>query len=269
MLHVSLCLMFCLAACACAWLPPMRPARSRTLAPRMVLNDLAPAEFDELGSVDQSPVGVLLLSVGAPSTTDDVEEYLYNVFCDPEILTLPPAFSWALKRPVAWAIAKSRAEGARQAMMQTSPNTTQTIEAQASALTEALSERGVRSKVYIAMRYWHPFAEEAVAEMNADGIERLVILPLYPQFSISTSGSALRVLERMLYTEPGFPMKSSVVPAWYNRPGYLQVSPMPRLARRGCRARRAPRGGVGWLPPAPAPQGVACPPAAEYREKDR
>lgn len=58
--------------------------------------------------------------------------------------------------------------------------------------------------------------------MKAEGIEKLVILPLYPQFSISTSGSALRVLERMLYTEPGFPMKSSVVPSWFNRQGYLQ-----------------------------------------------
>ena len=200
-------------------------------APRMIdtlESDAAQpaAEFDELGAgaVDLSPLGVLLLSVGAPSSADDVEEYLYNVFCDPEILTLPPAFSWALKQPLAWGIAKSRAEGARQAMLQTSPNTTQTIEAQADALTEALAERGVRSKVFIAMRYWHPFAEEAVAQMKAEGIEKLVILPLYPQFSISTSGSALRVLERMLYTDPGFPMKSSVVPAWYNRPGYLQVT---------------------------------------------
>jgi ferrochelatase len=123
---------------------------------------------------------------------------------------------------LAWAIAKARAPAARAAMLQTSPNTTQTIEAMASELGEVLGERGVRSKVYIAMRYWHPFAEEAVEQMKAEGIEKLVILPLYPQFSISTSGSALRVLERMLYTEPGFPMKSSVVPSWFNRQGYLQ-----------------------------------------------
>ena len=57
------------------------------------------------------------------------------------------------------------------------------------------------------MRYWKPYAEDAVEAIKAEGIQKLVILPLYPQFSLSTSGSALRVLERMLYTDPGFPMK--------------------------------------------------------------
>jgi hypothetical protein len=78
---------------------------------------------------DASPVGVLLLSVGAPASADDVEEYLYNVFCDPEILTLPPALMWALKRPVAWVIAKMRAPAARAAMLDASPNTSQMIQA--------------------------------------------------------------------------------------------------------------------------------------------
>ena len=48
------------------------------------------------------------------------------------------------------------------------------------------------------MRYWHPFAEDAIEMIKAEGIQKLVILPLYPQFSLSTSGSALRVLERAL-----------------------------------------------------------------------
>ena len=67
-------------------------------------------DFDTLGErLDTSPIGVLLLSVGSPETKEDVEEYLYNVFCDPEILTLPPAFSWALKQPIAAFIAKTEA----------------------------------------------------------------------------------------------------------------------------------------------------------------
>jgi len=216
---------------AVAGRPP--PHARAAVAHRMVVDSLtgSPSEIGErwrreAAEIDSSlggggPVGVLLLSVGAPASADDVEEYLYNVFCDPEILTLPPALMWALKRPVAWVIAKTRAPAARAAMLKASPNTTQTIQAMATQLGGVLGEQGVRSKVYVAMRYWHPFAEEAVEQMKADGIEKLVILPLYPQFSISTSGSALRVLERMLYTQPGFPMKSSVVPSWFNRAGYL------------------------------------------------
>ena len=155
-----------------------------------------------------------------------LQEYLYNVFCDPEIRTLPPALSWAFKRPLAWVIAKDRAEEARQSMLAAGGRSPQlsTIQAQAAALKEELAERGVDCRPFIATRYWKPFAEDAVEAMKAEGIQKLVILPLYPQFSLSTSGSALRVLERMLYTDPDFPMKSSVVPAWYNRPGFLQAT---------------------------------------------
>ena len=186
-------------------------------------------EFDPLGSVekiDYGPVGVLLLSVGAPETPDDVEEYLYNVFSDPEIRTLPPALSWAFKRPLAWFISKSRAEEARNSLVAAGGRSPQlsTVRAQAEALQTELSDRGVDARTFVAMRYWHPYAEDAVESIKAEGIKKLVILPLYPQFSLSTSGSALRVLERMLYTDPGFPMKSSVVPAWYNRPGFVETT---------------------------------------------
>ena len=195
-----------------------------TRAPPPVAKLIAPTiEFDELAQTDHSPVGVLLLSVGAPETPEDVEQYLYNVFTDPEIRTLPPALSWAFKRPLAWAIARSRSDAAIQSMNNAGGRSPQlsTVQAQARALQNELDERGVNAKTFIAMRYWKPYAEDAVEAIKAEGIQKLVILPLYPQFSLSTSGSALRVLERMLYTDPGFPMKSSVVPAWYNRPGYL------------------------------------------------
>jgi hypothetical protein len=197
------------------------------------------SEFETLGEADHGPVGVLLLSVGAPETPDDVEEYLYNVFCDPEIRTLPPAISWAFKRPLAWLIARERAEEARESMRLAGGRSPQlaTIQAQAKALGTALADRGVDARPFIAMRYWKPFTEDAVEAMKAEGIQKLVILPLYPQFSLSTSGSALRVLERLLYTDPGFPMKTSVVPAWYNRPLHActcsprRPSPSPQVRR--------------------------------------
>ena len=236
-----------------AWLPvPLAPAPGATEAARGPVAPIAPSvrplsgplcsarrvsaspvakllaptiEFDTLAQADQSPVGVLLLSVGAPETPSDVEEYLYNVFTDPEIRTLPPFLSWAFKKPLAWAISRERAEAARESMMQAGGRSPQlsTVQAQAKALQLELAERGVDSRTFIAMRYWKPYAEDAVEAIKKEGIQKLVILPLYPQFSLSTSGSALRVLERMLYTDPGFPMKSSVVPAWYNRPGYLEA----------------------------------------------
>ena len=212
----------------------------RTCAAPLAKLRMPSAEFDALYEADTGCVAVLLLSVGAPGTPEDVEEYLYNVFCDPEIRTLPPALSWALKKPLARFIAKDRAEEAKVSMLRVgglcadgtdfcdperalSPQLA-TVEAQAKALQAELQDRGVGARTFFAMRYWPPLAEDAIESIKAEGIQKLVILPLYPQFSLSTSGSALRVLERMLYTDPGFPMKSSVVPAWYNRPGFLAAT---------------------------------------------
>ena len=64
----------------------------------------------------------------------------------------------------------------------------QTIQAQAKALQEELENRGVAARTFIAMRYWTPFAEDAIESIKAENIQKLVILPLYPQFSLSTSG---------------------------------------------------------------------------------
>ena len=235
-MHAATTLMY-LAATNAFLRVPLRPPQppfaaaathARVSAPAEMLAKLrSPTlEFDSLNDADHSPVGVLLLSVGAPETPEDVEEYLYNVFSDPEIRTLPPILSWAFKKPLAWLIAKDRAEEAKTSMRQAGGRSPQlsTIQAQAKAIEEELIDRGVSARTFIAMRYWHPYTEEAVESIKAEGIQKLVILPLYPQFSLSTSGSALRVLERLLYTDPGFPMKSSVVPAWYNRAGFLSAT---------------------------------------------
>ena len=74
------------------------------------------------------------------------------------------------------------------------------------------------------MRYWYPFTEEAIARIKRDRIEQLVILPLYPQFSISTSGSSFRLLEKIWNDDPALEnIQYTVIDSWYDRPGYLQA----------------------------------------------
>jgi len=68
---------------------------------------------------------------------------------------------------------------------------------QAAALSDALKRKGQNADVYVAMRYWYPFTEEALEKIKEDNVTRLVVLPLYPQFSISTSSSSLRLLEEV------------------------------------------------------------------------
>jgi len=83
------------------------------------------------------------------------------------------------------------------------------------------------------MRYWNPYWVVALEKKNNDRIERLVVLPLYPQFSISTSGSSLRLLEREYYRDPELrQVRNVVIPAWFNREGY--VKSMARLISESC-----------------------------------
>jgi ferrochelatase len=168
-------------------------------------------------------VGVLLLNLGGPDELRDVRPFLYNLFSDPEIIRLP--FSW-LQSPLAWLISTLRAKKSQENYRQIGGGSPlrRITEAQAQALQECLQHKGQDVNVYIGMRYWHPFTEEAIARIKRDAIERLVILPLYPQFSISTSGSSFRLLEQLWGEDPSLQrIEHTVIPSWYQQPGYLQA----------------------------------------------
>ncbi|AFY59629.1 ferrochelatase [Synechococcus sp. PCC 6312] len=167
--------------------------------------------------------GVLLLNLGGPDSLADVRPFLYNLFSDPEIIRLP--FRW-LQKPLAWLIATRRAKTseANYAQIGGGSPLREITEQQAQALQESLAQAGVTATIYIGMRYWHPFTEAALAQIKADGIEELVILPLYPQFSISTSGSSFRLIESLWQGDPALQkIKYTIIPSWFNNRGYIQA----------------------------------------------
>jgi len=168
-------------------------------------------------------VGVLLLNLGGPEQLEDVRPFLYNLFSDPEIIRLP--FTW-LQKPLAWMISTLRYTKSQENYKEIGGGSPlrRITEEQAAALQQKLQERGHDVQVYIGMRYWHPFTEEALVKIKRDRIEELVVLPLYPQFSISTSGSSFRLLERIWETDPALQqINYTVVPSWYERSGYQQA----------------------------------------------
>ncbi|MCT7959572.1 ferrochelatase [Laspinema sp. D1] len=168
-------------------------------------------------------VGVLLLNLGGPEQIEDVRPFLYNLFSDPEIIRLP--FPW-MQKPLAWLISSLRSKKSQANYMEIGGGSPLRgiTEEQAIALQKSLQDKGQDVQVYIGMRYWHPFTEEAIARIKRDGVEQLVILPLYPQFSISTSGSSFRLLEKIWSEDPSLaPQEHTVIPSWYQRPGYLQA----------------------------------------------
>ena len=168
-------------------------------------------------------VGVMLLNLGGPDTLDDVQPFLYNLFADPDIIRLPPSLRF-LQPTIAQGISTLRAPKSKEAYESIGGGSPlrDITEKQGDALEKALGERGLRSRVYVAMRYWHPYTEEAIEQLKQDGVKKLVVLPLYPQFSISTSGSSLRLLEEIFKTDPGLAgLEHTVIPSWYQRRGYV------------------------------------------------
>jgi protoporphyrin/coproporphyrin ferrochelatase len=165
----------------------------------------------------------MLLNLGGPDTLEDVQPFLYNLFADPDIIRLPSQLTF-LQPAIAKLISTLRAPKSTEAYKTIGGGSPlrRITEDQALALQTSLREKGVDASVYVAMRYWHPYTEEAIEQIKADGVRKLVILPLYPQFSISTSGSSLRLLEGIFKTDKGLEgLEHTVIPSWYQRQGYV------------------------------------------------
>jgi protoporphyrin/coproporphyrin ferrochelatase len=136
-------------------------------------------------------IAVVLFNLGGPDGPDDVQPFLRNLFRDPAIIGAPGPVREAL----AWFISKTRAPSARknyELMGGGSPLLPES-EKQADALVTRLSKACPNDefRTFIAMRYWHPFVEEAVTAVRDWDADEIVLLPLYPQFSTSTTGSSL------------------------------------------------------------------------------
>ena len=167
-------------------------------------------------------VGVLLLNLGGPERIQDVGPFLYNLFADPEIIRLPIP---ALQKPLAWLISTLRSSKSQEAYRSIGGGSPlrRITEQQARELQSELRQRGIEATSYVAMRYWHPFTESAVADLKADGIEEVVVLPLYPHFSISTSGSSFRELQRLRQLDPAFQqLPLRCIRSWFDHPGYVR-----------------------------------------------
>jgi len=148
-------------------------------------------------------IAVVLFNLGGPDSLDAVEPFLRNLFGDPAIISLPGF----LRYPLARLIAARRAPIAREiyAHMGGRSPILQETEQQARSLETMLQARGHDAKCVIAMRYWHPRTAEAVAAVKAFSPDRIVLLPLYPQYSTTTTGSSLaewRKLARGRLTAP-------------------------------------------------------------------
>ncbi len=173
---------------------------------------------------ETGPNVVLLLNMGGPDSEAAVAPFLTNLFLDPEILPLPlPGF---LRGFVARRIAAKRAIKviSRYRMLGGKSPQGELTARQATALENSLNDlSGDRSwRVLVAMRYWHPFAAEALEEAAALRPARLVALSLYPHYSRAVGGSSLGEVRALLRRRPlGCPMSS--VEHFFRHPLFLRA----------------------------------------------
>lgn len=149
-------------------------------------------------------VAVVLLNLGGPDSLDAVQPFLQNLFSDPAIIRAPGPIRALLARR----ISKKRAPLTREIYEQLGGKTPllELTEAQAEALEAALNgpeqdgqktaENGDIFKVFTAMRYWHPRAAEVVGAVKDWGPSQVVLLPLYPQYSTTTTASSVEEWKR-------------------------------------------------------------------------
>lgn len=174
--------------------------------------------------------GILLLNLGGPDSLDAVEPFLRNLFSDREIIKLSPLPF--MQKFIAARIASARAPKVipRYELIGGKSPILELTKAQASQLQSALiSQPGADPvKVYVGMRYWHPYIIDTMAEMIADGVTKIVVLPLYPHYSRATTGSCFSEVKKALSSLKKKGAASQVtevryIDSWYDNPGYLDA----------------------------------------------
>ena len=164
-------------------------------------------------------LGVVLFQLGGPDSLNAIEPFLYNLFCDPDIIDFP--FARIARQPLAKLISTTRARhvahhyariGGRSPILE--------FTARQAAALEADLRRDFDARVAVAMRYWHPFTAEAVEAMERHAPDEIVLLPLYPQYSATTTGSSLNEWRR-LWKRTGVPVIE--IREFYEEPAYLDA----------------------------------------------
>ncbi|MGA3210280.1 MAG: ferrochelatase [Terriglobales bacterium] len=164
-------------------------------------------------------VGVVLFQLGGPDTLEAIEPFLFNLFCDPDIIDLPCASIG--RKPLAKLISTFRARKVQHhySVIGGGSPIRRLTEQQACALQIELQTRGLDARCFVAMRYWHPFTAEAIAQVRAANCDQLVLLPMYPQYSRTTTGSSLNEWNRL------FPdaVPTKVISGFYEEELYLEA----------------------------------------------
>jgi ferrochelatase len=170
-------------------------------------------------------IAVVLFNLGGPDRKAAVKPFLFNLFNDAAIIRLPQPFRMGL----AALIASRRAGIAENIYAKIGGRSPifENTKAQALALENLLNKDGKDNfKCVIAMRYWHPFTDEAAAEVKKFAPDEIILLPLYPQFSTTTTASSLKAWQKAA-RKAGLTAPTRAVCCYPQEPGFIEAFAVP------------------------------------------
>jgi len=183
----------------------------------------------------QRRIAIVLFNLGGPDSPEAVRPFLTNLFTDPAILRVPGFIRPLLGRYIAWKRTKPALEN--YAILGGKSPLLELTEGQARALEAALpGDPGTAFRSFVAMRYWHPFSDEAAREVKAWAPDEVLLLPLYPQYSTTTTGSSVTAWDTACRAI-GFSAPTTTLCCWHSHPGFAAAT--AALVRRSHDAARA------------------------------
>lgn len=168
-------------------------------------------------------LAVVLFNLGGPDAPESVRPFLVNLFTDPAILRVPGFVRPWLGRLIAARRTKPAAEN--YAILGGKSPLLELTEEQARALEAALSaDAGLEARCFIAMRYWHPFSDAAARAVKDWAPDEVLLLPLYPQFSTTTTGSSITAWEEACAKVGYAPPRTTTLCCWHSDDGFVDAT---------------------------------------------
>lgn len=163
-----------------------------------------------------------MLNLGGPDSPEAVEPFLFNLFSDPDIIDFP--FSFLFRKRLAKIISSRRAPGVVEQYNEIGGKSPirELTQLQAELLETELIRGGLDAKVYVAMRYWHPFTSDALDAIERDGVDRVILLPLYPHYSKATTLSSVKEWDRHVDLRGGS-VASTLIESYYDHAPYIDA----------------------------------------------
>ena len=171
--------------------------------------------------ISHDKIAVVLFQLGGPDSLEAIEPFLFNLFCDPDIVDFPGAF--LARKPLAKFISarrSKRAIGNYRAIGGKSPILDLT-NSQAASLEHELNKT-ISARVFVAMRYWHPLTESVLLDIKDKTFRKIILLPLYPQYSKATTGSSFNEWRRLLLLHR-LDIPSASILSFHDHPLYIDA----------------------------------------------